>query len=381
VVQVFRHPFLVEDMTTLLASARVEVIPLRRGDDRPFSRFVEETAPMLLTLPEWLERLTGLSLEGRITLALQALRLAGLLEPGEPGSGAAPHLAPGRESLAWIRRPIEERCALAVRVFGEHRGKAPLLLDLLEEEWTTTDGVREELLPWIAQGFSSVPVSAFIQFADFAEYQAAIASPLTLESMTGVGTSTPADQRAGVGAAAATEEGMEELWKSFLGIFLGRCLLSLGGAEAGVTSEGKPGFRMNDTGRVLLGLPREGLQEERVDRIRSAELIVQPNFEIVFLSPSPGAEAVLGRFCQRIGGEVGVLFRLTRGSLLRAAAAGLEVEQALDALREGSRRPVPPNVECEIRGWMGEEMRQERREEMRQERREEMRQERREAAP
>jgi hypothetical protein len=117
---------------------------------------------------------------------------------------------------------------------------------------------------------------------------------------------------------------------------------------------GRPGFRMRDGGRVLLGLPRDGLPDRDEEEAGAAsELVVQPNFEIVFLSPSAAAEAVLGRFCERVGREVGVLFRLTRQSLLRAAAAGLETEQVLATLTQGSRNPLPPNVEHEIRGWMG----------------------------
>ena len=52
------------------------------------------------------------------------------------------------------------------------------LFDLLEEEWTSSEGAREEILPWLVQAFSSVPAASFISFADFAEYQAAIGSPL-----------------------------------------------------------------------------------------------------------------------------------------------------------------------------------------------------------
>ena len=122
-------------------------------------------------------------------------------------------------------------------------------------------------------------------------------------------------QSPAAGSGMATEEAMEELWKSFLALFLGCCLLALGGAEAGVTQDGRPGFRMRDGGRVLLGLPRDALPD------RDEE-------------------------------EAGVLFRLTRQSLLRAAAAGLETEQVLATLTQGSRNPVPPNVEHEIRGWM-----------------------------
>jgi hypothetical protein len=82
-------------------------------------------------------------------------------------------------------------------------------------------------------------------------------------------------------------------------------------------------------------------------------LVVQPNFEVVFFSPSPGFEAALGRYCERVGREVGVLFRITRQSLQRAGAAGIGADQILEELARGSRSPVPPNVEHEIRGWMG----------------------------
>lgn len=146
---------------------------------------------------------------------------------------------------------------------------------------------------------------------------------------------------------------MEELWKSFLGIFLGRCLLSLGGVEAGIASDGRPGFRMMDAGRRLLGIPRDGLSPgEEPGRQAGEPLVVQPNYEIVFLSPSPGVEAELGRFCERIGRDVGVLFRISRQSLQRAGAAGIDGERVISLLTQSSRSPLPSNVVHEIREWM-----------------------------
>lgn len=348
VAQTFRHPFLIEDMTSILVAAQAAPISLRRGDDKPYSRFVEEAGAMLLTLPEWLEGLTGLSLEARIGLALQALRLTGLLIPAEGVPGAP--LVPGQRAGEWMRRPLAERRESAMAAISGAHGRQSRLFDLLEEEWTSASGAQAEILPWLEQAFSFVPVTTFIRFADFAEYQAAIGSPLA--SATLAGLDPHPDNAVDVGPGPATEEAMEELWKSFLGIFLGRCLLSLGGAEAGITNEGKPGFRMTDIGRMLLGLPRDGLPDPGEGEPGAAELVVQPNFEVVFLSPSPGAEAELGRFCERIGREVGVLFRITRQSLQKAGAAGLEAGQVLAALAHGSRSPLPSNVEHEIRGWM-----------------------------
>jgi hypothetical protein len=355
VSKVFHHPFLVEDMTTLLVSACSAPIPLRRGDEKPFARFREETAAMLLSLPEWLERLAGLSMEGRIDLAFQALRLSGLLVPGGAGPGAL--LVPAPAGAMWIRQPLAERHSFLVGELVGTPQRPSRLFDLMEEEVSSADGAREEILPWLLQAFSYVPLTTFIRFGDFAEYQAAIASPLVASgAITGSGGTGLRGSNAPAASSLATEEALEELWKSFLGIFLGRCLLALGGAEAGVTAEGKPGFRVTGTGRTLLGLPREGAPGlEDAASQESPALIVQPNFEVVFFSPSPGFEAALGRYCERVGREVGVLFRITRQSLQRAGAAGIDADQILQELARGSRSPVPPNVEHEIRGWMGGE--------------------------
>jgi hypothetical protein len=350
VTQAFRHPFLVEDMTSLLAAARATPIPLRRGDEKPFTRFVEEAAATLLTLPDWLESFTGLSLESRIGLALQALQLSGLLARGE-GEPGTPVLVPGTGAGEWVRGSVEERRDFVAESLCEQGGKPSRLFDLLEEDWASREESQAEILPWIRTAFSFVPSTTFVRFADFAEYQAAIGSPLAAASMAG----QQADEQGAPAAGFSSEEAMEELWKSFLGIFLGRCLLSLGGVETGVASDGRPGFRMTDVGRRLLGIPRDGLSPAAESGGSVGEpLVVQPNYEIVFLSPSPGVEAELGRFCERIGRDVGVLFRISRQSLQKAGAAGIDAERVISLLTQSSRSPLPSNVVHEIRGWMSD---------------------------
>ncbi len=377
--RVFRHPYLVDDMTTLLLAARVQPIPLRRGDEKPFIRFVENVSPALLSIPEWLEGFTGLSHESRIALALQALRLTGLVVPDAAPPGAAarrrvgrmrqrtlarrprgpllwrePALLPAPWSDAWVDLELAQRREKMVGMLAIGAGGPSGLFDLLEEEWTSSDGAREEILPWLVQAFSSVPTGSFIRFADFAEYQAAMGNPLAAVHSSAASTGpVPEGMPAGtLGLGlAATEEALEELWKSFLAIFMGRCLLSLDGVEAGVTEDGAPCFRLTHVGRRILGLPGDG-QEERDLPDDSPAIIVQPNFEIVFLAPSPAAEAQLGRFCERVGREVGVLFRVTKQSVQRGAESGLRLEQVIDALTRRSRSGLPPNVRQEIEGWL-----------------------------
>jgi len=341
VPEVFGHPFLVEDMASLLVARGGQPIPLRRGDEKPFARFVEDTSGMLLTLPAWLEAVSGLTLENRVDLALQALRLTGLLSDGS-------------DAERWIRRgPGERRDVVVERLLGSN-GR-PRLFDLLEDDLVSSADREGAVLPWLQQAFSSVPARTFIRFSDFAEYQAAIGSPLSASAAAAGGPSPGADAPATGGDTPefASEEALEELWKSFLGVFLGRCLVSLGGAEAGATDDGRPAFRLTDTGRRLLGLPREALPADlgSESRYEEAPLVVQPNFEVVFFSPSAEAEAELGRFCERLGRGIGVLFRISRPSLQRAAAAGIAPALIISTLERRSRSPLPANVEHEIRGW------------------------------
>jgi hypothetical protein len=119
-----------------------------------------------------------------------------------------------------------------------------------------------------------------------------------------------------------------------------------------MSADGRPLFRMTAAGRMLLGLPNEGRDDAADAAPQDGALIVSPNYEVVFLAPSPGREAELGRFCERVGRDVGVLFRITRQSIQRGAASGIGVHAALNALTRGSRSPLPENVEHEIRSWM-----------------------------
>jgi hypothetical protein len=106
-------------------------------------------------------------------------------------------------------------------------------------------------------------------------------------------------------------------------------------------------FRLTDVGRCLLGLA----DRFELPGSEQAEIAVQPNFEIVFLAPSPRAEAFLSRFCERLSYGVGVLFRITRASVHRAVRGGLSGEEMQRTLEELSSKPVAQNVRRQVRYW------------------------------
>ena len=82
--------------------------------------------------------------------------------------------------------------------------------------------------------------------------------------------------------------------------------------------------------------------------------MVQPNFDVVFLAAEPRAEAEIGRFAERKGRHMGTLFKITKRSILTAAAAGITAEQTLEALRQCCSGELPPNVQREISGWFAQ---------------------------
>ncbi len=103
-----------------------------------------------------------------------------------------------------------------------------------------------------------------------------------------------------------------------------------------------------ELGDYILGLR----DEPPVPEASEARVIVQANFDIVFLGPSPAAEAALARFSDRGDhGHVGTLFRITRASIMRAGAAGVtfdDIQRALAQHADG----VPANVQHEISTWL-----------------------------
>jgi hypothetical protein len=107
---------------------------------------------------------------------------------------------------------------------------------------------------------------------------------------------------------------------------------------------------VTDAERYLLG----GTDEFRFAAEADGEVVVQPDFEIVFLSATPRIEAELARLAERTGtGHVGALFRITRASVLRAAESGITAEKMLKTLGEAARAPVPANVARQVRDWFG----------------------------
>ncbi|HVS19779.1 MAG TPA: helicase-associated domain-containing protein, partial [Planctomycetota bacterium] len=146
-----------------------------------------------------------------------------------------------------------------------------------------------------------------------------------------------------------SEEELEARWQAHLERVLVEFLLPLGGARIGRDAAQALTVELTSVGRYLLGLDDDFEVAAPPPTERPAR--VQPDFEVVFLAPSPAHEAAIGRFGERIGSGVGALFRLTRAAAQTAAMVGLSADEALRALADASATPVPANVMRELRDW------------------------------
>jgi len=146
------------------------------------------------------------------------------------------------------------------------------------------------------------------------------------------------------------EDDLEDEFQLDLRSLLLQWLLPWGGVRAGRTRGEELAFELTSIGRYLLGSAPD-FESDPLPHEEQAPVRVQPDFEVLFVAPSPMLEARIGRFAERCGKGVGVLFRITRDSIFGAARAGLDAEEVLTTLAEASAGPVPKNVAHEIQNW------------------------------
>ena len=205
-----------------------------------------------------------------------------------------------------------------------------------------------------AQAFGGTAEGQFILRDEFMQWHAETSNPL-LEHVRQDGVDS---LRRVFWSMAVTNEELERQWGQVLDFYLQDYLFPLGGVELGIAEGDRLCFRLTDAGRYLLGLRDDfscGPQ-----KTATGEIVIQPNFEVVFLAPSPQAEAMLSRVAERRptaargSRGIGSLFKITRSAIYAAAAAGATAEQTLTMLRSVSAKPLPANVQREVEGWFSQ---------------------------
>lgn len=359
--EVFAAPFRVGDMVAVLVEAAAEPIALRAADRAMYVRSQRAIAARLAMTPPWVERFAA---DGH---PLMPAKRAGS-DPGDAAerigfaaelasqlrfarvdhSGERLQYAPTRSGRAWLNFGAGERLkavlsalrALPQRVPGAPGGTggpdflgAPMAFPV--------EGVKIDVRGALSAAFLAVPAGELVSATDFIHYHARERNPFLGPD----GPLIPASHY--WRATPHTTEGWENAWGGVLLGFLASRLVPLGCATLAMAGERDVAFGLTDAGRYLLG----ETEDFEIPADPGGEVVVQPDFEIIFLAPAPHAEAELGRIAERAGAGVGALFRLTRASVLRAVEQGMGADQVLGVLQSTSRGKVPANVDRQVRDW------------------------------
>lgn len=356
--EVFETPFRLLDMTAVLVEAATEPIPIRASDYALYARAQKTIASRLAHLPAWArgflvapsaeEELSDEAepVQDRITSAVGLLSSLKLMQ--RRSTGDRYRFAATRAGERWLALGEGERLkevldavrASTQRTPGSY-GDAGTVDFFGARFHFSLDDKKLDVRKALADAFLSVPRDAMVPLLDFAAYHGRERNPLLAADRA-----IRRDRWSGV---PVSRERWEAAWANLLVAFLQVRLAAFGGARLGHLSAGRVAFGLTDAGRYLLGAVDDF---ELAPEPGGGEVVVQPDFEIVFLAPAPRGEAELARIAERTGSGVGALFRLTRASVLRAAEQGMTSPQLIQTLESVSRSGVPDNVARQVRDWM-----------------------------
>lgn len=351
VSQPFHSPFLVDDMTSVLAACAVVPPRTRVSDSRIFEADQRALVASLGTLPQWIEQEFRVVTEKRISAALDFLRYGEFLE--ERGRGAREaRLEVTPKGSHWLGLSEKDRLKSVLdRLRRQTKEQQPHIghdVGLLPQHVNPNLTRHLKVIASaLAATFAQLPADEFLRRSEFLAYQKEAQNPLASILREEPYFAVTISGRS-VGHPSADE--LEQAWEEILSAFLRLRLLPLGGVRVGIDGKRAVCFAITDAGRYLLG----AVDDFHVAVESSGGIVLQPNCEVVFLTPAARAEAEIARFCERLGRHIGTLFKVTKKSILEAAASGLTAERVLATLREYCGAELPGNVEREILGWFGQ---------------------------
>ncbi len=399
--EVFQAPFLVDDMAAVVVVCASEPLRLRGNDWNLFVKAEKEIEAQLVPLPEWLEKPFSLGPVARTDAALRLLRQTGrLVQAGVAGRDL--RLEVTKKGRDWLSLSPRERLQELLDLMREQMGErmssknpskkntsakraplraAPRFIDGFDDgeddydddfddyddpyydadyepssslsllPYTLSSGHRElnnaELTKAVRQRCAELPSEGFVDLAALLEFEARgehqLRRLLGLDSYFSLHLGP-------ISSYSPSEGDLDVAWSRLLSDTVFQRLLPLGAVQLGVGKQGAISLGLSEAGRYLFDLAQQ-FSIDLPDDQGEQSVVVQPNFDVVFLAPSPATEVVISRFAERRGRRVGVLFQITKQSTLIAASAGLAAEQVIESLRQVCANELPANVEREIRGW------------------------------
>ncbi len=401
----FQAPYLIADMRQLLALCQAEPPRLRTDDGGLYVRTSRSLLERATPVPPEFADLSPSNDQDRMECAKEFLLQLGLARTDHT-TGRNQRLVITSSGRAWLGR--EEKAQLVSVIdfvrdglvspdtpapARKHASRGAFTDDSLLDDSLRDDGLRDDdfldddfmddwceeepqlLLPPLAQeklraALAPARGPSFRPLPDYLAYAAEDLCPLS-------GNSDEDEVLLDIFAWPFHTHGLGKdrvsaVWREILQNVLRRLLFPLGGIELARLADHRLAFRITAIGEFIL----RWRSDFDYGSLRRADIIVQPNFEIVFLSPSALAAGTISRFAEQVGrnarsgartgartgarsgarsgARTGTLFKITRSSIFAAAATGSTRQDVLTALRELSAKPLPANVTTEIEGWFAQ---------------------------
>ena len=343
----FCRPVVIDDMVTLLVEATAAPPRIKADEHALFARARDSIGAALATLPGWIRDEGPLARDVRVDMAAYYARRLGFASAaGERGKDLS--LVVTERGRRWLT------CSAADRV--------KQVVDAVRDG---ADGTEDDA-GTLEAGVDYLPYDPSLEYAWVPGVdcrRAVVDAFRSIANSDAVGMDhflrggrrhNPLHALSVLPYVA--DEDLDQHWNTALLAFFNRRLIALGAVALGPLTDGQLGFRLTSVGRYLLG---ETEQFELDAPDETGDVLVQPNFEIVFLAPSLDAQlsarAIAEPTTALQGPEsVGTLFVLSRESVQRAVSAGQDTEQVLASLRELSKHPLPDNVERQVAAWAAE---------------------------
>ncbi|SPF51080.1 hypothetical protein SBA4_4590043 [Candidatus Sulfopaludibacter sp. SbA4] len=348
----FHSPFLVDDMTAVLSACAVAPPRLRVNDEAIFEADQRNLEAGVGTLPEWIEKAFHFNPANRIAIALDFLRHHQFLEQ-KGRRERAMHMEITELGTDWLRLGGKERLkAVLDGLRSQLKDRSSPVgyqsVSLVPNAGRMSLGRHvEQVASALRRVFKGIEAGVFVRLRDFLAYHRDRDNPFaTIHRDEPYGSVVVA----GRSVSQPSSDELDEAWEEQLADFLQLRLVPLGGAKAGADGDGAICFALTDAGKYLL----DAADDFQLGQESQGRIVLQPNCDVVFLAPSAKAESEIARFSERLGRHVGTLFKVTKPSILAAAASGLKAQQVLNTLREYCGADLPANVEREIVGWFGQ---------------------------
>lgn len=337
-----------EDMSAVLSAVVAAPIRVRANDLSVFARTQATISALMVEIPTWAVPGLVLAPYSRVDIAANALMQRGFIELQSVKQ--QPHITRTDDGVAWLAGSAQQRLrALVAPLRDLSEVNPPGGYDIRDSE-----GFFPFVLPYfhvpkelrlreaITRAFLSLP-DGFVALQPFLEHASRSENPFI---------ALPADamsvmQRTLGFAGGEPRAEFVSIWSRCLFHFFVARLAVHGGVRLGHHGDDLA-FVLTDVGRFLLG----AADEFAYGATDSGDVVVQPNFDVVFLGVAPSIEASLARVADRVGRAPGLVFRLTRDSVLRAAESGMSADDVLGTLRAASTKGLPKNVQREVEGWL-----------------------------